>query len=253
MLNDCRKREFDSECGSVALEFILMLPIYLLLIGGTMLVFELGMGKLHLQEANRNLAWAGGDRYFTDVSAASKKLNTFIQEYYVRRNMQEYAISGSRDYWMFGDKSNFWAASVTSKKTGEGVFYPDTEWGLMAAGNMELRMNRLSGAFLGMIAVSSVLHPVSADDPPPKVYDKSFVLTRTVVPENEETEADFQPESYLYKRRNSNAERSGSNIEKAYSVISESWPGLDAKGQISTPGTTADQALYERILSKWAQ
>ena len=65
--------------------------------------------------------------------------------------------------------------------------------------------------------------------------------------------ADFQPESYLYKRRNSNAERSGSNIEKAYSVISESWPELDAKGQISTPGTTADQALYERILSKWAQ
>ena len=49
--------------GSVMLEFILVLPIYLFLIGGTLLLLDIMLGKVYLQESNRNLAWIQDDRF----------------------------------------------------------------------------------------------------------------------------------------------------------------------------------------------
>ncbi|MBQ9366908.1 MAG: hypothetical protein IJT83_03935, partial [Victivallales bacterium] len=62
-------RLITSAKGSVMLEFILVLPLYLLLFGGTFLTFELTLARIYLQEANRNLAWLAEDRYCKDEKA----------------------------------------------------------------------------------------------------------------------------------------------------------------------------------------
>ena len=259
-------RLIRSDSGAVAFEFIIMLPIYMLLLGGALLIFELMMGKLHLQESNRNLAWLAGDRHFEDAAVSNDMLLNKVTEYFTERNRYETMIGAPSDYWGFGtNNTDYWAVSILDKETGKGVFRPDTEWGLLAAGNMELRMNHFSAVFLGMIAMSSVLY--SETDAAPgkkKIYELSFDLTRTKVPDDALSISgdDFRPESYLMRRRNRDTGRSENVLENVYSVISESWPtieGGDDSQTVQVPvnntsgGGMGGDNMYKRALSAWAQ
>jgi len=250
-----------SDRGEVALEFLLVLPIYLLLLGGTMLLYEILLGRLHLQEANRNLAWVAGDRHAVDTNEAKSRLVNKITAYYANRNVRESAMGSTEEYWRFPGSPDYWAVSIASKQTADGVFLPETEWGMLAAGNMGLRMSRVSSAFLGLIAVSYVFSPEKDGQTP--LYAKSFDLTRTKVPESSSDVSgiDFQPESYLFRRRGDETYRNGNSMESVYSVISENWPDIDRNNggsgiqlQASDPssGSTSDDQ-YQRILSAWAQ
>jgi len=247
-----------SEKGDVALEFILMLPIYLLLLGGTMLVFELTMGIVHLQEANRNLAWVAGDRFFSDIGSAKNVLHTNITKYYTDRNERESMMNASEDYWVFGNSSDHWAVNVVNKKTGKGVFQANTEWSFLAAGNMELHMNHVSALFVGMIAASSDFY--NSEDGREKNYAKSFTLTRTSVPDSSFSMEgdDFRPESYLYRRRSRDITRNGQSTDSVFSTIGESWPQHEDDGNSIQPSTgvvsgSGGNSAYSRVLSTWAQ
>jgi len=255
-------RLIKSDSGAVALEFLLVLPIYLLFMGIALMTFELSMGKLHLQESNRNLAWLAGDRHFTDVAASNDMLLNKVTEYYTVRNKFESWIGGTSDYWGFGThNTDFWAVSIIDKETGKGVFRPDTEWGLLAAGNMELCMNRLSSVFLGMVAASSAMSETEVA-PGKKLYEISVDLTRTKVPEDALSVSgdEFRPESYLMRRRNRDTGRSENILENVYSVITESWPAIEGGDsqtvQIPVNNTSGGgmggSAMYKRALSAWA-
>ena len=94
------KRYWKEEQGSVILEFCLVLPIYLLLFGGTFLTFDITMGRLHLQEANRNLAWLQNDRYDTDSEEKiNHKLYKSAISYFESRNRLESTISDEPMWW----------------------------------------------------------------------------------------------------------------------------------------------------------
>lgn len=94
------KRYWKEECGSVMLEFCLVLPIYLLLFGGTFLTFDITMGRLHLQEANRNLAWLQNDRYDTDSEGKiNHELYKSAVSYFESRNRLESTMSDEPMWW----------------------------------------------------------------------------------------------------------------------------------------------------------
>ena len=103
-----------SERGSVMLEFCLVLPIYLLIFGGTFLLFDLSMARLHLQEANRNLAWIQDDRFDTQ-GLINQRLYKKVKEYYDVRNALEQKMS-SEPMWGFG---TFYAKYAEKKQDAE--------------------------------------------------------------------------------------------------------------------------------------
>jgi len=250
------KRLIASERGAVALEFIMVLPIYMLLLGGTLLIFELIMGLVHLQEANRNLAWVAGDRHFSDINAAKDMLNQNVTKYYSDRNIVEKSIGNDDDYWTFGKTPDKWAVNVASKQTPNGLFQAETEWSLLAAGNMELSMSRISSAYIGMLALSSVMYNQDSDSE--QLYQMKYDLTRTAVPDNFMSAAgeQFQPESYLYRRRSRSINWTNPQ-EDVFAAIGAFWPTVDDSNRslnISNGNTeNSNDTRYQRVLSDWAK
>lgn len=250
------KKLIASESGAVALEFIIVLPIYLFLLGMTLFIFELLMGHIHLQEANRNLAWVAGDRNSVDINAAKTKLNQRVTKYYTDRNKAEKITGNDDDYWTFGTIPDKWAVNVVSKQTQGGLFQAETEWSLLAAGNMELSMSRISSVFLGLLAVTPVMYGQDGDSTP--LYQMKYDLTRTTVPDDYMSAEgeDFQPESYLYRRR-SRAINWKNPQEDVYAAIGALWPTVDDSNrslQISNESSAnPNDTQYKRVLSDWAQ
>lgn len=62
-MSDHRNR---SRCGSVLLETVLAIPLYLILLGGTMWIGELMLAKVKLVVADRYATWNGGNRHRLD-------------------------------------------------------------------------------------------------------------------------------------------------------------------------------------------
>lgn len=204
-----------SERGSVLLEFCLMLPIWLVLFGGTFLIFDISMGRVHLLEANRNLAWIQNDR-FDKGNKINKELYQRITRFYDARNALETSMSGepiwafnsgddqqgnrnenNPTYWGSTDKDfkgngvevtagSKWAdklqgiSSIISGLLGKDPF--GNSWSMIGSGNMELRMTRVSATYIGAIGVSSVLLP--DDDESGKetvpLYKSVFTFTRAL-------------------------------------------------------------------------
>lgn len=258
--------------GSVMLEFILVLPIYLLLIGGTMLTFELMMAKLHLQEANRNLAWVAGDRFFEGSAMLEFKsrFHTLICQYFTERNSRENQIRENEvPLWSFGSRQDFWGVGILEKQTQKGVFRGTTGWGTLVAGNMQLTMNRVSGAYVGPLGVSSVLYPnrqteeekskqgTAETHPAIDLYNASYDLTRTQVPASEEaaSETDFLPESYLFRRNRNRLRRDSEEqyLKRIFHIVTESWPSFSSSTAESTTDMDLSTDRYFRRTYQFAQ
>ena len=203
-----KNRSHGVRSGSVILEFMLTMPILLLLFGAAMLWLDLSLGKAHLQESNRNIAWIGNDRY--DEGEIGTALDAAATDFYNRRNMLERAFDGTsnpKPFWQFGlfvtndveslkKKSAHWTNEVWSLEIPDGY-----KWGGFYSGNLDLRMTRLSGAYLGAVAVGDVLHPNDAKNP---FYKAQYVLTRSrhaVSGTNAVVAASFNPESVVVHRR----------------------------------------------------
>ena len=200
MLSDGKIDRCDG--GSVVLEFILVMPILLLLFGSTMLTFDLSMAKMRVQVGNRNIAWMTGDRYDSGAGENAKKeaLEPFEQ-----RNKLESQFSG-------GTVSSFWAMGGSGKDIGsiDGVASltadaKNSKWGNLYSGNIELKMTQLSSVYLGAIALSSVLFPM---DEKTHYYEAKYDLTRG--------EGDSNPEAILYHRMATNDNR----LTDSYSIES---------------------------------
>ena len=257
------------ERGSVMLEFVLVLPIYLFLIGGTMLMYELFMAKLHLQEANRTLAWAVGDRYFAgrgneeDFKAA---LYDAVCGYYARRNDIDNAIHKNQmTLWGFGKNRDLWGVGIVHKLKPDGTkFVGETGWGILTAGNMQLQMNRVSAAYIGALGAPSVLDRNHSENRAPDLYNVSYDLTRTtpVVDENDIEDEDFSPESYVYRRVRPTTEnnRTGMTndnkpvyLKNLYKIVMDSWPCDEDTFMETTEDISLQTETYVRQLGGYAQ
>ena len=184
-------RKNQSERGSVMLEFCLVLPIYLLLFGGTFLLFDLSMARLHLQEANRNLAWLQNDRYDYQGKINQTLYENAVQ-FFDRRNLQEQLMS-LQPMWGFGEaydtyreeanqedrcvNPDFWGFRLKDDEFNEngvklavnnswadclgGLFESrlNNDFLALYSGNMELKMEKVSGVYIGAVGVSSILFP----------------------------------------------------------------------------------------------
>ena len=202
-----------SEKGSVMLEFCLVLPIYLLIFGGTFLLFDLSMARLHLQEANRNIAWIQDDR-FDAQGLINQKLYQKVIEYYDVRNMLEKRMS-DEPIWGFGksyakyqeQRQNAesdglgyegkypWGFSLDAFEENGVVLNINQPWAdklggiagkrldngfmTMHTGNMELSMDKVSATYIGAVGVSSVLFPAAHNGRETvPLYKAVYVLTR---------------------------------------------------------------------------
>ena len=191
------------------LEFCLVLPIYLLIFGGTFMIFDLSMARLHLQEANRNLAWIQDDRH--GGAQINQELYRRCAAYYEVRNTLEQAMSG-QTMWSFGEEyknyqsdlgddnaslnPDFWGAGIEKIKANGEELSVNSSWadklgGVLSGnwgndfmnihyGNMELKMDKVSATYIGAVGVSSVLFPVpdEAGQETVPLYDSRYVLTR---------------------------------------------------------------------------
>lgn len=206
------------ECGSVMLEFCLVLPIYLLLFGGTFLTFDITMGRLHLQEANRNLAWLQNDRYDTDSEGKiNHELYKSAVSYFESRNRLESTMSdepmwrnenseAEKDIAEKNERNSRptlpkWAHRLSQFKDSDSALkinYSLTgdiisripligdklseifnnEFLEMYSGNMPLEMSHVSGVYKGAVGVSSVLFP---NRNAPDLYNQSYTFTRAQV------------------------------------------------------------------------
>ncbi len=201
------KRYWKEEKGSVMLEFCLVLPIYLLLFGGTFLMFDITMGRLHLQEANRNLAWIQNDRY-DSAGKINQKLYQSSVNYFEIRNAQESTMDDNA-MWSFGEaykdyqekqnsresktksEADFWGHAITEFKDSDAELKLNNGWastiGLdkvfdndyitMYSGNMELKMDKVSAVYIGAVGLSSVLFPNGEKN---HLYQQAYVFTRAL-------------------------------------------------------------------------
>ena len=206
------------ECGSVMLEFCLVLPIYLLLFGGTFLTFDITMGRLHLQEANRNLAWLQNDRYDTD---SEEKINHELYKsavsYFESRNRLENTMSDEPMWWDENSEAARYIAEKNKRNSRPELpkwahrlsIFKDSDSALkinysltgdiisripligdklseifnnefleMYSGNMPLEMSHVSGVYKGAVGVSSVLFP---NRNAPDLYNQAYTFTRAQV------------------------------------------------------------------------
>lgn len=259
-----------SDRGSVLLEFCLMLPIWLLLFGGTFLIFDVSMGRLHLQESNRNLAWIQNDR-FDRNGKINQELYRRATRFYDVRNSLEKSMSGE-PIWSFGNNSmdkdakdnpqqwgstdkelkgdglqltagGSWAESIPGLSSIIGSIMGGEDWAMLCSGNMELKMDKVSATYIGAIGVSSVLFP--DDDESGKetvpLYKSMFTFTRAVSTTKDKDGALQQnakfPNGEMLVLRRKSSEDTRAKIKDVNDLCSDgtiyrSWPSNGSLGDI---------------------
>lgn len=251
-------KKSNMERGSVVLEFVVMLPILLLLFGITLLTYDTILGKLNLQRANRLLAWGIGDRNVEGDSLLdlNKKIVTEAKYPFDMRNKIENKIDGmSGDMWGYGKKERLWAVNISRKQTESGIFIGETPWAGLAAGNMELEMKKVSGAYVGFIGLSSVMH---SDNQEIKkgIAGSKFDLTHTIVPTDEGMIVyDFIPEEVVLRRFGSeHLYRDRDYMKSIWKIVSEEWPRLSQEEPEQVGGEDESEVQpYNRRLFDYAQ
>lgn len=241
--------------GSIILEFLLMLPVLLLLFGMTMLFYDDFHGQLHLQESNRLLAWAIGDRYAADVSQ-DEKVVAAAKEQYLRRNAWEKALDSSGDdFWTFGDKPDSWAVRIEQRNTPAGenrVFYGTNAWATLTAGNMELKMTKVAPSYIGILAVSSAVQGMGE-----KVEDSIVAHSSTFTHTKNALEAgendDFAPEAVVVRRMNdAHTDRDEEYRKRFVEIAASDWTGF-SKPKPETKGVDLPDSQHKRAFLQYAQ
>lgn len=242
--------------GSIILEFLLMLPVLLLLFGMTMLFYDDFHGQLHLQESNRILAWSVGDRYDANQEFDEKAVSA-AKAQYERRNAWEKALDSSGDdFWTFGDKPDSWAVNIEERKTPAGtnaVYFGKTDWAMLTAGNMELRMTKVAPSYIGILAVSSAVQGMGE-----KVEDSivahanAFTHTKNALDAGGDD--DFAPEAVVVRRMsNVHEDRYDSFTRKFVEIAVDDWPGF-AERKTETEAIKLPEKQYkERVLGFYTQ
>ena len=185
------------------------------------------VARVHLQEANRNLAWLAEDRF--DQGEIARQLRRAVRRPFDERNAQESALSPAAGaLWGFGDQADdeqAWGRFIRTFSDGDGKAKTSveagTDWCGLYSGNMELQMNHVSAVYIGAIAVSDVLHRSSADDP---FYAVSYELTRA--------EGEANGEALLVHRRAAGQEREkiSTTSLKLSKLVLENWPSGEGLG-----------------------
>ena len=226
-----------SEKGSVMLEFCLVLPIYLLIFGGTFLLFDLSMGKLHLQESNRNLAWLQDDRYNGSDNLINKELYKRATAFYDARNALEKRWDPVRDFWTFGEKKSDskgedseeyrWGERIKEIDKNNIFLKADNDFLSLYSGNMELKMDKVSAVYIGAVGASSVF----AEDGRGPLYKSAYTLTRSFSIENgkQTDKADaVNPEMIIIRRTNTDTREDITTASlKLTEMLFKSWPYSD--------------------------
>ena len=240
--------------GSVVLEFLLMLPVLLLLFGVTLLTYDTLSGKLRLQQANRLFAWTTGDRYAKDKKKFDRQVVTAAKKPFADRNAIENALDASAgDMWGYGKNERMWAVNIERKNTGSGIFIGATPWALLAAGNMELEMKKVSGAYLGVLGVSSVVQ-ANGEDVGKGIVASKFDLTHTLAG-GDTASTDYSPESMVVRRfGNKHDYRIKHYRDRVWEIASEEWPRL-AEEEPKPAGADDEPNVdeYARRLFDYAQ
>ncbi len=215
--------------GSVLLEFMLMAPVLLVLFGATMLWMDISLGKMYIQEANRNLAWLTKDRY--DAGKIEGTLYDSAREPYVLRNKVEKNFGGTGDMWKYADgTTNAWGHVLGIGDFRNGKQRLDAsqkcDWYAMTSGNMNLKMAHLSGVYMGAVALGSVLQP---DGETKHFYEAAYDFTRsrTASGSNDVVALSFNPEAVVVHRAYDNERREDVNtpnglLEK--DILVNNWP-----------------------------
>lgn len=236
--------------GSILLEFMLMVPVLLVLFGATMLWMDISLGKMYIQEANRNLAWLTEDRY--DDGKISAALYDSAREPYELRNKVEKSFGGTGEMWKYaGGSTGVWGRVENRMENGSQRLMTDMEchWHAMSTGNMELKMAHLSGVYMGAIAIGSVLRP---NDETKHLYASAYDFTRwrsSSVSNGVSSASQIRylanPESFVihraYDRDDESVETSRANVNTPNNllpVLTQGWP---------TDGTSW-QELAEEII-----
>ena len=220
--------------GSILLEFMLMVPVLLVLFGATMLWMDISLGKMYIQEANRNLAWLTKDRY--DDGKIKSALYDSAREPYELRNKVEKNFGGAGYMWKYtGGTTNAWGFVLGKGDFIKGVQRLDADekcdWYAMTSGNMNLKMAHLSGVYMGAVALGSVLQP---DGEMKHLYASAYDFTRSRMASgsNDVVALSFNPEAVVIHRAYDNERREDVNkpnglIEK--DILLNNWPtdGMD--------------------------
>ena len=245
--------------GSVILEFILMMPILLLLFGGTLLTFEIFVGKFRLQEANRNLAWLANDRYHSGDAAFERAVGNLSKDYFRDRNSREKNVDpGGGDLWSsFGGG----AYNIVRKQFGGEYYLGHTPWSSMMVGNMVVKMEKVSAAYMGAIAVSSVLQSDEEVNDGKALHRAPYDISHTPDPgaDGDMAGDDFSPEAYVLRRYindNGSDESNYRNLkykEDVWRISLEAWPKMETTVMSAPPEGTATATEYKRLLYDYTQ
>lgn len=254
-----------SERGSVLMEFCLMLPIWLLIFGGTFMVFDVSMARLHLQEANRNLAWLQDDRYDSQ-GLINKAVYGSAVQFFEARNSLEEGMSGE-PMWSFGDDYQTYSSKKSDKKTDSpqfwgsapssfkengvelstsgsiaeglsslsgGLLQDKLENGYMdlRSGNMELKMTKVSAVYIGAVGLSSVLFPAEGGDGTVPLYQSTLTFTRgREASKKGEKRKDVNGEMLLMRRRETDRDKVKTvNDLFMDNTVNRSWPSNGSLG-----------------------
>ena len=261
--------DLKAERGSVLMEFCLMLPIWLLIFGGTFMVFDVTMARLHLQEANRNLAWLQDDRYDSQ-GLINKAVYGSAVQYFENRNALETGLSGE-PMWSFGDDYQMYSSKQGDKKSGSPQFWGSAPksvkengvelslsgsitdglssltGGLLSdklennymgihSGNMELKMARVSAVYIGAVGLSSVLHPGEEGDGTVPLYKSVLTFTRgqETTQKGDSKRKDVNGEMLLLRRTETDRDKvRTANDLFMDNTVNRSWPSNGALGDAS--------------------
>ena len=228
------------------MEAVIVMPLYMLLFGGMMLVGDMVLGGVNLYNTNRMLAWIVNDRFTADDSLLIEQVKKRFDDSpwsYNDPNRQQ-------RYWAKIPKGTTQSNSTGNSNSTVDKYVTYNNYLSLYKGSMPLKLTEIPLLYRGLLAVNDVMNR-----PDEVKAENEDLLYKTVF----DLGKDEWFAHYLVKRTGQAADRQVSTAELVLSnswidIINDNWikNGATNTGQVSTNINTDDLAGYTRGLEMFA-
>ena len=148
------KKLISNSKGSILMEAVIVMPLYMLLFGGMMLIGDMVLGGVNLYDSNRMLAWMAMDRFGIDDNFLVQQ----AQKGFEFTGENSITSSNGDPVWKFDESQKakaYWAGIYNQ---GGSEYVTSNTYLALFKGAMPLKMNKIPMLYQGLLAVNDVMN-----------------------------------------------------------------------------------------------
>lgn len=230
-----RGKHLMSSRGSVLMEFIIVAPLYFLLLGGMFILGDAALNRIRLHIGDRCVTWAGGDRRFQRFEDCVQQLRDAIEPMFV------YSIDAQNPEFRVarevGDSSQFNSFCAFYMGAVNELILSIPSWAQGMRDMPEVMANDYDSE-----AVSTTEFDCD--------YYRSFSFHRLWLRGVDDAEPNADDAFCRSRLLSANDMVSRGVLEN---VLAERWIGSAAEPQINTPLRGSSQMAKQRILGDFGE